>query len=580
MKNSYKIGIAVLVSGILIFLVFFLFWNREDFSIEDVDFEISAPKMAEAGEPVDFIFVCKNKSKKDLQNVKLSLKHPLGIFDVKTAAFLGNSFDFSNVPSGGEAKKEFKLSLFGKKDEVKEIKAKAEFFPKDSEKSYFLEGRSETKISSVPLFLRFDMPAQAATGQEINFSFEYTSKSKYDFPNFAARAIYAPGFQFFSATPSPEEENNFWIFDALKSKEEGKVAIRGSTSGIKEENKQFRTELGIIDEGQFFPIFEEFGVFKIVETPLSIWQFVNNKSDYAARIGGLLNFVIKYKNNTKEKLREVFINMNLECRNSQDEIKECLNWKELNIVNGEFNGFTKTISWRASGAPELQELSPGEEGEVKFSIVVKEKLPITSEADKNFFIKSRAKIDMNPQYVPQSLKGFKIDNEIVSMTKINSWLTLVSRGYYNHPIIKNSGPVPPKVGETTTYTIVWELQNLVNDLKEVVVEGSLPTNVIWKNKFYPEDADIQFQSYTGKVIWKLGKVSANTGTILPKKEVAFQVAIQPSRDLIKRSVDLTENIQAEGIDVFTESRLKAANPKITTDIPDDPLYAGQGKVAP
>jgi len=580
-RRTYLIiYIIIAVLLVLSLVVFFILKSREKFSINDVSLEILTSKEAEAGEPMNFVFICKNKSKKDLVNAKLIVDRSPGIFDAKTNAPLASSFNLDNVTAGKESRKEFQLALFGKKDEIKEIKVKIEFTPENQGESYSMEGHSQIAISEVPLFLRFDMPTQAASGQEIGFSFEYTSKSQYNFPNFAARITYAPGFQFFNADPIPKEDNDFWVFGDLKSKSEGKVSIRGSIAGIKEENKQFKTELGIIENNKFLSIFEEWGVFKIIAPLLSVEQTINNRSEYTAGIAELLKFSIKYKNNTNEKLREAFINVNLDCKNSQNQSVECLDWKELNVVNGEFNGFSKTISWRASGVPQLQELSPGEEGEVKFSILVNDKLPIKSEADKNFYIESRAKIDINPQYIPESLRGFKMESESVLAVKINSWLTLTSKGYYNHPTIKNSGPIPPKVGETTTYTIVWDVENLSNDLKEVTVEGNLPANVIWKNKIYPEDSGVEFQSYTGKVVWKIGRVYANSGTILPKKEAAFQVAIQPTQDLIKKSVSLLENITAEGIDTFAGIQLKAKNQKVTTDIPDDIIVEGQGKVVP
>lgn len=582
MEKNKKIYIIIAISLLVMIIAAFLFWffGREKFSKSDVSFEIVAPTRAEAGEPQSFVFLYKNKSKKELENIKLSLWCPAGTLDSQTGLSPGASFNLENIAPGLERRREFRFSLFGLQGEIKEIKAKIEFIPKDYKESYALEAISKTMISSVPLFLKFTVPSQAASGQEIGFSFRYTSKSKYNFPKFAAKITYPPGFRFLNSNPVSSQGNDFWVIGDLKSKTEGEISIKGALSGIKEENKKFRTELGIIINNQFLPIYEETGITKILETFLSVRQFVNEQEEYAADPGKNLNFVIKYKNNTKEKLREVFITATLQCQRPHSEPVECLGWEKLKVENGEFDGFTKTIYWKAAGVQELHELYPGEEGEVKFLIMVKDDLPIKSSADINFVIESRVKIDMNPQFIPLSLAGFKIGNESVFITKVNSKLILAPKAYYNFSLIPNSGLIPPQVGKVTTYAIVWQITNLANDLKDVVVEASLPSNVEWKNNFLPANANIKYQPFTGKIIWEIGDLKAGTGIISPKKEIAFQVAFQPTKNLVGKFAPLVENITAQGKDSFTNKLLKTDQFLIGTDSPSDFKNKKQGLIAP
>ncbi len=119
-----------------------------------------------------------------------------------------------------------------------------------------------------------------------------------------------------------------------------------------------------------------------------------------------------------------------------------------------------------------------------------------------------------------------------------------------------------------------------NDLKETVIEARLPANVIWKDQFFPKDANIKYQPFTGKIIWKIGELKAGSGYYLPLKEVAFQLAIQPTKDLIKKSVNLIEDVTAEGTDSFTGKVLRLKIERVNTDIPDDIIANEQGKVLP
>jgi len=578
MKKYFPTFIVIFVI-VLAGVSLFIFWRMQSFSQEDIGFEIIGPSEVEVGSPEDFAFLCTNKGRKDLENVKITIEYSDGVLETETSVPLTTTILMDNIPGKGENKKQVRLSIFGKKDEKKFIKAKIEFNPKKSEKIYSLEAKKDFLVMASPFFVRIDTPTQTTTGQEINFSIEYTSKSKNSIPNFAIRAIYPQGFQFDQSIPNPELGNNVWALGDIRPKDEGEIQIRGNISGIKEENKSFKAELGIMIGDQFLPVYEESKSLKVLGSLLAVEQLVNGSSNYAADYGEMLNFSVKYKNNTKEKLREVFINTEIKCEYAMgEELSDCLSWKELKVVGGEFDGFSKTLSWKASGVPELQELAPGEEGEVKFVAKLINDLPVKSDTDKKIILKITSKIDMNPQLIPTSLFQFKINSESTLITKVNSKLNLSVKGYYNHKSIQNSGPIPPKVGQVTTYAIVWNIGNSSNDLKEVVVEARLPSNITWKDKFFPKDANIKYQPFVGNIVWKIGDLKAGSGIYLSSKEVVFQIALQPTKNLIDRAVNLLEDIKVEGIDSFTGEILKSSVEKINTDIPDENIMRDQGKV--
>lgn len=580
MKKYFPIFIIVIVV-VLAGISLFIFWRMQNFSKDDVSFEIIGPKEVEVGMPEDFAFLCTNKSRKDLENIKITLEYSTGIIETATSLPLTKTLLIENIPGKGAGKKQIRLSVFGKKDDKKLINAKIEFSPKKSKKAYFIEAKKEILIMTSPFFVRIDTPTQTTTGQEINFSIEYTSRSNNLIPNFAMRAIYPQGFQFIQSNLNPKLGNNVWVFGGIKPKNEGSIQVRGNISGIKEENKSFKAELGVMIGNDFLPIYEESKALKVLGSLLAVEQVVNGSSDYAADYGETLNFSVKYKNNTKEKLREVFINTEIKCEYAMGgEANDCLSWKELKVVGGEFDGFSKTLSWKASGVPSLQELAPGEEGEVKFVARLNNELLVKSETDRNIILRTISKIDMNPQLIPKSLFQFKINNESTLITKVNSKINLSVKGYYNHKSIQNSGPIPPRVGQITTYAIVWNIGNSSNDLKEAVVEARLPSNIVWKDKFFPKDANIKYQPFVGTIVWKIGDIKAGSGIYLPSKEVVFQVALQPTKNLIDREVNLLEDIKIEGIDSFTGEVLKTSVEKISTNIPDENIMRDQGKVLP
>ena len=185
---------------------------------------------------------------------------------------------------------------------------------------------------------------------------------------------------------------------------------------------------------------------------------------------------------------------------------------------------------------------------------VKKPLPIKVFSDKNFLIKSTARIDsLN---VPVSLIGTSIKGESSLVFKVNSHIDLRQKGYYFESLISNYGPIPPKVGEKTTYNIIWQIANSSNDIEDVKVESYIPAYVSWEGQIEPNGANIFYDHETRKIIWNIGKLPAQTGVLYPLKQVVFQIGLVPSLSHSGKNLDLIGEASVSGKDAFTEEQLQ------------------------
>jgi len=273
-----------------------------------------------------------------------------------------------------------------------------------------------------------------------------------------------------------------------------------------------------------------------------------------------LTYLITYKNTTDVGIRDVVITSKLEGK--------ALDLTRIKLEEGSFEGETQAVTWKASNLPALEFLGAHQEGQIRFSVEVKDPLPVKNFTDKNFTITNTVKIDSSQ--VPLSLIGVQISGQSQLITKVVSQLTLQAQGYYRDDLIPNSGPLPPKIGQTTTYTIKWRLVNTANDLEEVEVKGYLPPHVRWMNKISPANVDLKYNYQTGQVLWRIGSLPAATGILLPVKQVAFQVAITPGLAHLGSLVELIGQSIASGRDDFVDLELEGVGKTIDTGLPDDP----------
>ena len=288
-------------------------------------------------------------------------------------------------------------------------------------------------------------------------------------------------------------------------------------------------------------------------------QSLLDSPDNNVSSGQFLNYKIKYRNTTGIAIGPVFVTIKIDSK--------VVDISSVSAVNGFFSSSDNLITWNSSSLPALESLDAGEEGILDFSLKVKDNLPVNSFLDKNFTIVTTAKIDSFN--VPLALNGTQLAGQSQLTAKVNSKLVLNMKGYYNDRLLPNSGPLPPRVGQKTTYTVYWQVLNSSNDLSNVKVEAYLPSYVSWQGNIFPKDEDIKYDVSSGKVTWQIGKLSVATGFLSPVRQVAFQVGFTPSLGQVGTMATIMQTPKVAGDDNFTGAQLTATDSELKTDMPDD-----------
>lgn len=566
-KKYWLIG-SISAGVIFLIVAGLLVWQGlTSFDKDKVKLEIRAAERIVSGEEINYLVKYKNQTRLDLTEVKLIFYYPDESIPLETKDLV-QTIDLPNLESGQENQIELPARVIGLQGQTKKASAELSYQPGKITSTFTNQVEFLTKIISVPLILDLDLPNRLVSGQSFNFSLKYLNQGNVSFDNLQLRLDYPVGFTFQSAEPQPLEEDRIWFLGDLMAGQQGKIFIQGLIQGEEGQLRSFKAQLGLFKDNQFIPYAETASALEISLSPLSVSQTVNKLTDYIAQPGDGLAYQISYQNTTDIGIKDVVITSKLEGL--------ALDLTSLELEEGSFDGENQTITWKASNLPALEFLGPHQEGQVSFFVEIKKPLPIDDYTDKNFKIINTVKID-SPQ-VPLSLEGIQIGGQSQSITKIASQMTLQAKGYFSDDLIPNSGPIPPKVGQTTTYTIKWRLINTTNDLAGVKVEAYLPPHVQWKSEVRPTNADLNYNPRTGQLIWQVGDLPATTGLLLPVKEVAFQVAITPGLAYLGNSVELIRQSKATGQDTFTNLEIESVSSAVDTNLPDDPVVKRGGGI--
>lgn len=551
-------GIAALVLiGGIIFKVRAMLFDESR-----VEISITGPKDVASAEETTFTVTYANKNWAGLSDGTLIFSYPEE-FHLQATSAIKISGSVAEIPIGEiKSKTEGKIlvtgKFYGSKGDLANLKATLRYTPKNIVTVFSKTAEFGVNVASSPLSLEITAPLNLATGQDVEYIIDYDNRSDVSFPNLRVKVEYPEGFQFVSSEPKPSEGESVWYVGTLGARGSGKVIIRGVLSGAREEQKHVRGMIGFFQgEGKFVAYAENERQTRIIASPLSISQTVNGLTNIAVNQGDVLRYVIRYGNDGAIGVRDVIVTVDID--------PTALDMSRLVLTRGVYDAARKMLIWKASDIPSLGRLEPGAGGEITFSVPVV-KAPAGTKSG-NLFVRSVAKID-SPD-IPTPIGSNKIISSNTLFVKLNSLVSLGTKVLYDDATFPNSGPIPPKAGQKTSYTLHLSVANSSNDLKQARVLMILPTSVRYDGKFSPSGETVTFNDRTNELVWELGTLSA-TGSV--PRELTFQVTTTPGANQVGGSLVLVANTVFTAKDTFTAEDIRVEKGEQRNFLRDDKTY--------
>lgn len=555
MKN--KLIITFIILAALAGIFGFWKWQENSYSKDVLKLEIIGPNEVNLGDSVEYIIKCKNNGNFRLDVPRLTFIPPENsIIDGKIleTQVLENSQLGEAIYPGEEKNFSFKMNLLGKEGETKIVKASLSYQPKNLKARYESSTSFTTVIKSVPLTLDFDLPTKVGAGKDFVFRINYFSNLNYPLTDLRIKVDYPDGFEFIASTPKSLEKVE-WEIPVLNKSQGGRIEISGRLSGGISEAKIFAAELGIWKNGEFILLKEIQKGVEIIKPSIYLRQEINQNPQYVALPGDWLHYEIYFQNVGDDSLNNLFMVSQLE--------GDAFDFQTIKSDLGQVQPGDNSVVFDWRRVQKLQYLAPREEDKVDFWIKLKDDLGNVQ----NPVLKNKVFIS-------------QVEEEFT--TKISSKIEVVQKGYFQDEVFGNSGPIPPKVGESTTYTIMWQVKNYYSDVKNVKVKAILPQSVELTGKIFPEEITSKFSldSQSREIVWSVGDlnrgVGLSTSTVLT---LAFQISFSPNASQRGQTPEIMGQARITGEDSWTERILEGTAPAINTTLPDDQTMSfGKGVV--
>lgn len=571
-KQKDRILVLTLVFSVLFFVfslgvaAFLFFADQNIVSSGNIDIGIQGPANIGGGEELVLQFAITNNNPTGIKNVDLLVEYPEG---TRTAHDLSQELlrtrEALGVMRAGERiQKTARARLFGEEGEVKQIKAIIEYRVEGSNAIFSREQIYEVVLSNSPLVITVEGVDEVSSGQEVEFSIRVNSNSENILEDILLIAEYPFGFEFLTATPSTFAKNNVWELGDIKPEESKTIKIRGRILGEDAEERVFRFRTGVrsaTDDTKIETAFITALHSIVVEKPfIGVRLAVNGNTNTEPVISRAdrVRVDTTWFNNLSDRVFDGEIEIRLS--------GAILDERSVSVQNGFYRSSDNTVIWDRDTLPSLGSLGEGAQGTVSFSF-----LPIPFTPGESFRTPSIfLDVTIRGRRVSENNVSESVESTIRRVIKVTTGLSMSARGAYTSGPFQNTGPIPPRAEQETTYTVFWTAENTTNPVGNAVAVGTLPSYVRWVGAIDPSTAQVDFNEVGGRITWNIGALGS-----YESRQVAFQVALMPSLSQVGLGPTLVHTQNIRGIDTFTTQTVGVGAQDVTTFLTGDSGFPSQ-----
>ncbi len=560
------------------FAFFKFFAGSNTISGDNIDILVAGPVSVAGGEEFALDIEIKNKNNVDLQTVDLRIEYPDGVrssLDLSTEVKRFSEV-VGNIKVGESKSKVVKVILFGEENAEKDIKIGVEYRIPGSNAVFSKQKDYVVVINSSPINIKIDGPEDVNTNQPVDYSVYITSNSLTTIKDLIAKIDYPFGFNVGFVEPASivSDKSVFELGD-LEPGAKRTIKIKGSMQGQDGEQRILRFTVGSSKENDKETIGTPFAIYTkdiYVKRPLvGLNISLNNNSGNEISLGSGERVLVKanWYNNLTEKLYNVVVRVKI--------TGSSLNKNSINSSDGFYSSSQNSIIFDKNENPDFSVVSPGDQGNISFDFSSLSQSSQGGVSLSNSNIKMEFSILGSRAGNSGSLQEvFFTDTRVIN---ISSDLKLLVNGSRNSGPFQNTGPIPPKVDNESTYTITWIATNSFNVVGNVKVSTVLSPNIKWTGNINPLGEKVTYNQDTGEVVWNIGNMKAETGIRNPARTLSFQVSVIPSVSQIGQNINLLNESIITGLDYFSGETINETRDPVTTEIISDPeYYDGMGKV--
>jgi len=554
----------------------YTYWLTDGNDVSGLDFKISAPENILAGEEFSYKITYHNPTKYILSHARLEIQYPANFIltAASTPPSSGNyGWDLPNIDPGASNSLSLTGRLINRGDSINVVTGYLSYLPGNLSSQFKKEASASTIVSGLGFNVDLNYSNTAFINQDNEITLALSDVQEnylgdfnivFTLPVEANASVITSGDKA-TATP-PIVGTSTKIIVTKTGGASWQVANLLPVSGRQEipltykiKQKSDNSEIKVrlekkMENGESYVFWEKAFKPELVSSDLNLTMILNgSKNDGALTFGQPLQYSLTYSNRGVAPYKDVVIMAVL--------TGDFFDWGSFSDEN-KGAVWDQTIIWTKKEIPALAEIKPGDEGTIDFRL----NLSAFKDSDQG------KHLDMISygQYSLNNKPARKDENKSNIITsKINSDLSLEERVLYfnsdNLPV--GAGPLPPKVGEKTSFKVYWTVKNNLHELTDARVILPLPGYAVWDNNNLTSVGNIYYDSATHQVIWEIGRLPVSVYRV----DAEFGISLTPAESDRNKILVLSPGATVSATDTETKETITKKTDAKTTKLEDDDI---------
>lgn len=539
-KKFFIFSFLILIASIA-FAYFYLAGGNNLVTNKKIDLEVLGNSFVSGGEKANFDIIIVNKNSVNLELASLLIKYDKGV-GAKIPA--SERIQIGTISPGETKRLPYVLPVIGQEGDIKDVVFDLEYRIPGSNALFVKTTTNQITLRTSVLGIGIDAPNISAPNQPFSMKISLSPNGSDVLKNIAVKVEYPTGFSFKSSTPSTFSGNNIWYLGDITSATPQIITINGDITGFNDEERVFRIYAGEFDKtnNDISPVYISKIHSVILNKPFLLAKISEEESVIPIQTSQNVPVSIIWQNNTDQAVRDI-------------EITASFSGSAYDPASvtprdgGEFYKDQNTVVWDSRTNDKLSLANSGESGTVSLTFVPKPPFLITA-----------TNKEVN---VTVSIKGTPIDSvsEVKEITSIDSRtyrlgtsVSLDQSVLYQTGPLKNTGTIEPKIGSTTTYSVLWVLSNTDAIVSGSTVRAVLNKNFDWVSEALPKNEQISYNPSSREIIWNVGDLKKDPAPNI-RRQIYFKVSTTPKQAQLGEIPTLLDRTSFSGTDTANGNQI-------------------------
>ena len=554
------VSFAFFIFALLVGLVVYVFDLRPSINSDNIIISIKGPATIDSGKESPLFITVSNTNPVPIMSAFLVVRYPEGTRDSANLTLPLNHerILLGRVDSGASISKQVTPVFFGSVGEMKELTVSFEYRIEGARSLFTQDKDYIVEVKNSPLSISVEGLREVVAGKETQFRVVLNSNTNRSLENIIIEAKYPFGFfPTYTSLQSDSQDKTRWSIPSISPGSSKQIIIQGIPRGLENQKQAITLRAYIPAAGNnTTQVLVASGSFEFaLGRPFFVAQIMfegKEGNPVNASTNERVTARLRWQNTTPEVLKDV----NVELKINGDGLLR----NTVSVDEGFYNSETNVISWDKNTSNRLSSVSPGQSGFFNFAFTTIPSNALGDLTEREVLFN----VDVTAERTGQSSRE-TARNILAQSLRLRSNVSFAANTLYRSSQFENTGPLPPKVGFETTYTISLLFQNNGNSLEDVRAEFTLPVGVKWVGDIYPSfERNVTYDEDTRQVLWDIGSVSSvGSGS---RRELELRVSITPQAHQRGRILTLTNGIIFEGKDLFTKENIRVNRKAQTTQI--------------